>query len=167
LTASADLSLNTISHFLDRFVYKNPKKVKPNANNANVVVGKGKGASAMQPAASGLEGGGVKLMKGEMGVLEERVNEGGFLKRKEADVPVDQVCFVSFLWCFWVLALTSPLSCCSSSSTSSFLGRVKRRKRCLARGVRTAMRILILGTRTRTRKRTMMRREMRAGRRWT
>ncbi|KAJ7853660.1 CBF/Mak21 family-domain-containing protein [Mycena olivaceomarginata] len=96
LTASADLSLNTISHFLDRFVYKNPKKVKPNANNANVVVGKGKGASAMQPAASGLEGGGVKLMKGEMGVLEERVNEGGFLKRKEADVPVDQLFFHKF-----------------------------------------------------------------------
>jgi ribosome biogenesis protein MAK21 len=91
LTASADLSLNTISHFLDRFVYKNPKQVKPNANNANVVIGKGKGASAMQPAASGLEGGGVKLMKGEMGVLEERVNEGGFLRRKESDVPVDQV----------------------------------------------------------------------------
>ncbi|KAJ6620285.1 hypothetical protein B0H10DRAFT_2163550 [Mycena sp. CBHHK59/15] len=90
LTASADLSLNTISHFLDRFVYKNPKKLKPNANNANVVVGKGKGASAMQPAASGLEGGGVKLMKGEMGDMEDRVNEGSFLRRKEADIPVDQ-----------------------------------------------------------------------------
>ncbi|KAJ7184372.1 CBF/Mak21 family-domain-containing protein, partial [Mycena filopes] len=96
LTASADLSLNTISHFLDRFVYKNPKQVKVNASNANVVVGKGKGASAMQPAASGLEGGGVKLMKGEMGVLEDRVNEGGFLKKKEADVPVDQVFFHKF-----------------------------------------------------------------------
>ncbi|KAJ7915545.1 CBF/Mak21 family-domain-containing protein [Mycena leptocephala] len=96
LTASADLSLNTISHFLDRFVYKNPKQVKPNANNANVVIGKGKGASAMQPAASGLEGGGVKLMKGEMGVLEERVNEGGFLRRKESDVPVDQLFFHKF-----------------------------------------------------------------------
>ncbi|KAJ6488466.1 CBF/Mak21 family-domain-containing protein [Mycena vitilis] len=96
LTASADLSLNTISHFLDRFVYKNPKKVKPNANNANVVIGKGKGASAMQPAASGLESGGVKLMKGEMGVLEERVNEGGFLRKKESDVPVDQLFFHKF-----------------------------------------------------------------------
>ncbi|KAF7353702.1 Sterol regulatory element binding protein cleavage-activating protein [Mycena venus] len=96
LTASADLSLNTISHFLDRFVYKNPKKVKPNANNVNVVIGKGKGASAMQPAASGLEGGGVKLMKGEMGVMEERVNEGGFLRKKEADVPVDQLFFHKF-----------------------------------------------------------------------
>ncbi|KAJ6606393.1 CBF/Mak21 family-domain-containing protein [Mycena vulgaris] len=85
LTASADLSLNTISHFLDRF------RVKPNANNANVVIGKGKGASAMQPAASGLEGGGVKLMKGEMGDMEARVNEGVFLRKKESDVPVDQV----------------------------------------------------------------------------
>ncbi|KAJ7677224.1 CBF/Mak21 family-domain-containing protein [Mycena rosella] len=96
LTASADLSLNTISHFLDRFVYKNPKKVKPNANNANVVIGKGKGASAMQPAASGLEGGGVKLMKGEMGDMEARVNEGVFLRKKEADVPVDQLFFHKF-----------------------------------------------------------------------
>ncbi|KAJ7118810.1 CBF/Mak21 family-domain-containing protein [Mycena epipterygia] len=96
LTASADLSLNTISHFLDRFVYKNPKKVKPNANNANVVIGKGKGASAMQPAASGLEGGGVKLMKGEMGDMEERVNEGVFLRKKESDVPVDQLFFHKF-----------------------------------------------------------------------
>ncbi|KAJ7460928.1 CBF/Mak21 family-domain-containing protein [Mycena galericulata] len=96
ITASADLSLNTISHFLDRFVYKNPKKVKPNANNANVVIGKGKGASAMQPAASGLEGGGVKLMKGEMGDMEERVNEGGFLRKKESDVPVDQLFFHKF-----------------------------------------------------------------------
>ncbi|KAK7035790.1 CCAAT-box-binding transcriptional factor [Favolaschia claudopus] len=96
LTASADLSLNTISHFLDRFVYKNPKKVKPNANNANVVVGKGKGASAMQPAASGLEGGGVKLMKGEMGALEDRVNEAAFLRKKESDVPVDQLFFYKF-----------------------------------------------------------------------
>ncbi|KAJ7168329.1 CBF/Mak21 family-domain-containing protein [Mycena crocata] len=96
LTASADLSLNTISHFLDRFVYKNPKKVKPNANNANVVIGKGKGASAMQPAASGLEGGGVKLMKGEMGDMEDRVNEGEFLRRKESDIPVDQLFFHKF-----------------------------------------------------------------------
>ncbi|KAJ7771586.1 CBF/Mak21 family-domain-containing protein [Mycena metata] len=63
LTASADLSLNTISHFLDRFVYKNPKQIKPNAGNAHVVVGKGKGASAMQPAASGLEGGGLFFHK--------------------------------------------------------------------------------------------------------
>ncbi|KAJ7064177.1 hypothetical protein C8F01DRAFT_1081536 [Mycena amicta] len=39
LTASADLSLNTISHFLDRFVYKNPRKIK--LSNAKLVIGKG------------------------------------------------------------------------------------------------------------------------------
>ncbi|KAJ7063556.1 CBF/Mak21 family-domain-containing protein [Mycena amicta] len=94
LTASADLSLNTISHFLDRFVYKNPKKIK--SSNANVVIGKGKGSSAMQPAASGFEGGGVKLMKGEMGDMEDRMNESTFLHRKESDVPVDQLFFHRF-----------------------------------------------------------------------
>lgn len=36
LTATADLSQNTLSHFLDRFVYKNPKK------KASGVEGKGK-----------------------------------------------------------------------------------------------------------------------------
>ncbi|KAJ7055383.1 hypothetical protein C8F01DRAFT_1290677 [Mycena amicta] len=39
LTAGADLSLNTISHFLDRFVYKNPRKIK--SSNAKLVIGKG------------------------------------------------------------------------------------------------------------------------------
>jgi hypothetical protein len=123
LTANADLSLNTISHFLDRFVYKNPKKVKANANNANVVVGKGKGASAMQPAASGVEGGGVKLMKGEMGDMEDRVNERDFLRKKETDVPVDQVSLLSTtsIW----RAIYEPAL--SFSSTSSFHGRVKKR----------------------------------------
>ncbi|KAJ7221697.1 CBF/Mak21 family-domain-containing protein [Mycena pura] len=94
LTTNADLSLNTISHFLDRFVYKNPKQVKQ--QNANVVTGKGKGSSAMQPAASGLEGGGVKLMKGEAGDAEGRVNESAFLRKKESDVPVDQLFFHRF-----------------------------------------------------------------------
>lgn len=150
LTASADLSLNTISHFLDRFVYKNPKKVKPNANNANVVIGKGKGASAMQPAASGLEGGGVKLMKGEMGDMEERVNEGVFLRKKESDVPVDQV--RHFSYCFRVEAFTDGLRP-SFSSTNSSPERTKRKRPSLPRPtvVRTGVKIPIQ-TRTRTMK---------------
>ncbi|KAG1734581.1 ribosome biogenesis protein [Suillus lakei] len=53
ITSSPDLSLNTLSHFLDRFVYKNPKKAKA------------KGSSAMQPAASANDRIGVKLLKGE------------------------------------------------------------------------------------------------------
>ncbi|KAG6879074.1 hypothetical protein C0992_005354 [Termitomyces sp. T32_za158] len=82
LTASADLSQNTLSHFLDRFVYKNPKKAKQD-------VSKAKGASAMQPAASGLDGTGVKLLKGE---VEDAalMNEAQFLQKRAEDVPVDQ-----------------------------------------------------------------------------
>ncbi|KAF8063503.1 CBF/Mak21 family-domain-containing protein [Lyophyllum atratum] len=89
LTASADLSQNTLSHFLDRFVYKNPKKIKQ-GENAAMTMGKAKGASAMQPAASGLDGTGVKLLKGEVedGAL---MNEESFLRKKVEDVPVDQV----------------------------------------------------------------------------
>ncbi|KAJ8075768.1 RNA-binding ribosome biosynthesis protein mak21 [Marasmius tenuissimus] len=91
LTASADLSLNTLSHFLDRFVYKNPKKISADANGM-----KGKGASAMQPAGSALEG--VKLVKGETAAAsgELLMNEEQFLKKREEDVPVDQLFFHKF-----------------------------------------------------------------------
>ncbi|KAJ3866134.1 CBF/Mak21 family-domain-containing protein [Lentinula novae-zelandiae] len=85
LTASADLSLNTLSHFLDRFVYKNAKKISPDAT-------KGKGVSAMQPSASGIEG--VKLIKGELATSGDLLmNEEKFLKRRPEDVPVDQLFF--------------------------------------------------------------------------
>ena len=82
ITATADLSLNTLSHFLDRFVYKNAKKPKP------------KGASAMQPAAAAADGaGGVKLLKGEVDDGVGPVNDEKWWKRKVEDVPVDQVGF--------------------------------------------------------------------------
>ncbi|KAJ3983091.1 CBF/Mak21 family-domain-containing protein [Lentinula detonsa] len=85
LTASADLSLNTLSHFLDRFVYKNAKKISPDA-------AKGKGVSAMQPAASGVEG--VKLTKGESATNDGLLmNEEKFLRKRPEDVPVDQLFF--------------------------------------------------------------------------
>lgn len=79
ITATADLSLNTVSHFLDRFVYKNPKKPKS------------KGASAMQPAATGVDGTGVKLMKGEVAHGGIPVNEEKWWKRRVEDIPVDEV----------------------------------------------------------------------------
>ncbi|KAF5331903.1 hypothetical protein D9611_008891 [Ephemerocybe angulata] len=85
LTASPDLSQNTLSHFLDRFVYKNAK-TKPKTTE-------GKGASAMQPAASALEG--VKLRKGEQ-LDVQRVNERGFVERREGDVAVEEVFFWRF-----------------------------------------------------------------------
>ncbi|KAG1856058.1 ribosome biogenesis protein [Suillus subalutaceus] len=83
ITSSPDLSLNTLSHFLDRFVYKNPKKIKT------------KGSSAMQPAASANDRIGVKLLKGESsgGALP---NDEKFLNRRLQDIPVDEVFFHKF-----------------------------------------------------------------------
>ncbi|OBZ73206.1 Uncharacterized protein C4F10.09c [Grifola frondosa] len=85
MTATPDLSLNTLSHFLDRFVYKNPKKPKT------------KGTSAMQPAASGADGAsGVKLVRGEVAGMGVPVNEEQFWRKRAEDVPVDQQFFYKF-----------------------------------------------------------------------
>jgi ribosome biogenesis protein MAK21 len=67
-------------------VYKNPKKAKAGEAGA-----KTKGASAMQPAASALDGQGVKIMRVDADGASMRINEGAFLRKKETDVPVDQV----------------------------------------------------------------------------
>ncbi|PIL32656.1 hypothetical protein GSI_05360 [Ganoderma sinense ZZ0214-1] len=84
ITSSPDLSLNTLSHFLDRFVYKNPKKPKP------------KGQSAMQPSLDNASSAhGVTLVKGEAG-LGVPVNDEKFWKRRVEDVPVDQVFFHTY-----------------------------------------------------------------------
>ena len=91
LTSTPDLALNTLSHFLDRFVYKNPKKQSS----------KQKGSSAMQPAAGdAVSGGGVRLIKGEVGDDLGRnsgrgvtVNDEKWWKRRVEDVPIDQVFF--------------------------------------------------------------------------
>jgi ribosome biogenesis protein MAK21 len=81
LTATPDLSLNTISHFLDRFVYKNPKKPKL------------KGDSAMQPGlASNLLGAsGVHLRKGEVRDEIGLMNDDHLISRRLGAVPEDQV----------------------------------------------------------------------------
>jgi ribosome biogenesis protein MAK21 len=85
-------------------VYKNPKK------KASGIEGKGKGvlfcsevfadvldewfagASAMQPAGSAVEG--VKLRKGE--VPDVQVNQPAFWKKRETQVPVDQMFFYNY-----------------------------------------------------------------------
>ncbi len=91
VSSTADLSLHTLSHFLDRFVYRNPKKAGGSTT---------KGASIMQPAeaaasgkgAAGIEGGVVNL-KGK-GIREaEYVNSEKFWRKKREDVPVDQQFF--------------------------------------------------------------------------
>ncbi|OSD00338.1 CBF-domain-containing protein [Trametes coccinea BRFM310] len=85
ITGSPDLSLNTLSHFLDRFVYKNPKKPKP------------KGSSAMQPGAAPADpASGVKLVKGEAAGMDVPVYDERFWKRRVEDVPVDQRFFHAY-----------------------------------------------------------------------
>jgi ribosome biogenesis protein MAK21 len=82
LTGSSDISLNTLVSFLDRFVYRNPKKtLQP------------KGASIMQPAAAGDTSGMVVNKKGARAAEGTYVNSEAFWRKKIADVPVDQVCF--------------------------------------------------------------------------
>ena len=91
LTSTPDLALNTLSHFLDRFVYKNPKKQSS----------KQKGSSVMQPAAGdAISGGGVRLIKGEVGDGlglgsggGVTVNDEKWWRRRVEDVPIDQVFF--------------------------------------------------------------------------
>ena len=81
-------------------MYKNPKKPKASPSGVNddeVTTSKGKGPSAMQPAASGVDG--VKLVKG-VEATEKRVNEEAWWKRKVEDVSVDQVGFEFLRLCF-------------------------------------------------------------------
>ena len=71
---------------------------------------KGKGPSAMQPAASALEG--VKLVKGDVGNyggVVGLVNEKAFLRKRKEDVPVDQVGFFSFFRCLLAVFIPSFL----------------------------------------------------------
>lgn len=85
LTGSADISLNSLVSFLDRFVYRNPKKnVQP------------KGASIMQPAAAYDRSGMVVANKGARSDEAGYVNSEKFWRKKIEDVPVDQMFFHKF-----------------------------------------------------------------------
>lgn len=82
ITGSPDISLNTLVSFLDRFVYRNPKKtVQP------------KGASIMQPAAANDRSGMVVNNRGARSGDDGFVNSEKFWRKKIEDVPVDQVCY--------------------------------------------------------------------------
>jgi hypothetical protein len=119
LTGSADISLNTLVSFLDRFVYRNPKKtLQP------------KGASIMQPAAAGDTSGMVVNNKGARSADGTYVNSEAFWRKKIADVPVDQVrVHVSLLG---GKVLTSSYSSTNSSQPNS-RRRMPPRRRNLAR----------------------------------
>ncbi len=72
----------------------------------------------MQPAASGLDGEGVKLVKGEAVGMEGTVNEEKFWKRRVEDVPVDEVSLYFFSLSSMERMLTMIYSCrCSSIDT--------------------------------------------------
>lgn len=114
LTANADLSLNTLSHFLDRFIYKNPKKPKP------------KGASAMQPSAAAADGTSIKIVKGSQSTGEAIVNDESFWSKDISGVPVDQVSLFSAKE---VGILISHVFSRPSSTNSSQRSMKKRRRR--------------------------------------
>lgn len=88
ISGSADISQNTLVSFLDRFVYRNPKK------HATA-----KGASIMQPAAAALNGraGAAVVVRSKgakvAGDAAGYVNDEKFWKKKVEEVPADQVCF--------------------------------------------------------------------------
>lgn len=86
ITTKPDLELHTLSHFLDRFVYRNPKKALPAS-----------GASIMKPGAKGQDTSGLVLMrKGASAptiTSEAPLNNENFAKKKEDEIPVDQLFF--------------------------------------------------------------------------
>ncbi|CAK9783233.1 unnamed protein product [Cutaneotrichosporon oleaginosum] len=84
LTGSPDISLNTLISFLDKFVYRNPKKAAA-----------AKGASIMQPAAVSDHTGTVIRMRGAR-AGGDAVNSEAFWRKKVEDVPVDQLFFHKF-----------------------------------------------------------------------
>ncbi|GMK56607.1 hypothetical protein CspeluHIS016_0304470 [Cutaneotrichosporon spelunceum] len=84
LTGSPDISLNTLISFLDKFVYRNPKKTAA-----------AKGASIMQPAAVSDHTGTVIRMRGAR-AGGDAVNSESFWRKKVEDVPADQLFFHKF-----------------------------------------------------------------------
>ena len=79
-----DLGLNTLIHFLDRFVYKNPKSIE---NRKGL-----KGMSLMQPLAGGDKSAVLVTRNGEAGQTMP-VNSDAFWKREVGDVGADEVFF--------------------------------------------------------------------------
>ncbi|ETS60778.1 hypothetical protein PaG_04688 [Moesziomyces aphidis] len=85
VSTNADLSLNTLSHFLDRFVYRNPKQ------SSGV-----RGASAMQPLPHARVGAGVTRSRTHALHENEFVNTEAFWKQRADAVPADQLFFHRF-----------------------------------------------------------------------
>ena len=81
MSEKADLSLHTLIHFLDRFVYKNPKST-----------GDSKGTSLMQPSASG-DASSVLLSVPSNKSTKQSVNSESFWNLEEDEVKADEAFF--------------------------------------------------------------------------
>jgi ribosome biogenesis protein MAK21 len=79
--SSPDLSLYLLTHFLDHFVYKNPKKAAA------------RGASAMQPS---MVEGASRVRRVRADVQETLLNIDGWWHHGEGAVPADQVYFQQY-----------------------------------------------------------------------
>jgi ribosome biogenesis protein MAK21 len=87
ITTTPDLELHTVSHFLDRFVYRNPKKKAEEGGKDSI----------MKPGAKGSDRSGMVLMrKGVGSITEGRVNADKFIEQASDKVPVDQLFFHKF-----------------------------------------------------------------------
>lgn len=82
MPAKPDLSMHTLIHFLDRFVYRNPKKT----------AGKPRGSSIMQPLAGGDNGGVLVSVRSKASQLAP-VNTEAFIKLADNKVGADEVFF--------------------------------------------------------------------------
>lgn len=82
MPSKPDLGMHTLTHFLDRFVYR----------NAKLAASPGRGSSIMQPLAGGDTRGMVLSTRGT-GKSAVPVNSDVFWKRKVEDVAVDEVFF--------------------------------------------------------------------------
>lgn len=82
MPAKPDLSMHTLIHFLDRFVYRNPKKAASGPG----------GASIMQPLARG-EASGLLVSTQSRIRLRQPVNTEGFWKMESGKVNADEVFF--------------------------------------------------------------------------
>jgi ribosome biogenesis protein MAK21 len=82
MPSKPDLGMHTLTHFLDRFVYR----------NAKTVPSQGHGSSIMQPLAGGDTRGMVLSTRGT-GKSAVPVNSDAFWKQRIEDVAVDEVFF--------------------------------------------------------------------------
>lgn len=84
MTGKPDLTIHTLAHFLDRFVYRSPK--------ANTSL---RGSSIMQPLAGG-DTSGLLVTSGRVSKSREPVNSEAFWEKKAEDVAAEDVFFHSY-----------------------------------------------------------------------